>query len=43
MIGDGDFDHKWWGSAEVYMYKFELEGNGMERRSHGGYEKYDGA
>lgn len=31
MIGDGDFDHKWWGSAEVYMYKFELEGNGTER------------
>lgn len=24
MIGDGGFDHKWWGSAEVYMRKYEL-------------------
>lgn len=24
MIGDGDFDHVWWGSAEVYMNKYEL-------------------
>ena len=25
MIGDGAFDHVWWGSAEVYMEKFELQ------------------
>ena len=24
MIGDGSFDHVWWGSAEVYMDKYEL-------------------
>ena len=24
MIGDGAFDHVWWGSAEVYMRKFKL-------------------
>ncbi len=24
MIGDGGFDHVWWGSAEVYMEKFKL-------------------
>jgi len=24
MIGDGAFDHVWWGAAEVYMEKFEL-------------------
>ncbi|MBQ8010640.1 MAG: glycoside hydrolase family 9 protein [Oscillospiraceae bacterium] len=24
MIGDGSFDHVWWGSCEVYMDKFEL-------------------
>jgi len=25
MIGDGAFDHVWWGSAEVYMNKYELK------------------
>ncbi len=25
MIGDGSFDHQWWGSAEVYMAKYELQ------------------
>ncbi len=25
MIGDGSFDHVWWGSAEVYMAKYELQ------------------
>lgn len=25
-IGDGAFDHVWWGSAEVYMRKFLLKG-----------------
>lgn len=24
MVGQGAFDHVWWGSAEVYMPKFEL-------------------
>lgn len=24
MVGEGGFDHKWWGSCEVYMDKFEL-------------------
>ncbi len=24
MVGEGGFDHQWWGSAEVYMDKFEL-------------------
>lgn len=24
MIGEGSFDHVWWGSAEVYMDKYEL-------------------
>lgn len=24
MIGDGSFDHVWWGAAEIYMKKFEL-------------------
>lgn len=24
MVGEGGFDHKWWGACEVYMNKFEL-------------------
>ncbi len=31
MIGDGAFDHVWWGSAEVYMEKYAYMGNGTER------------
>ena len=31
MIGDGSFDHVWWGSAEVYMEKFELMTGETER------------
>ena len=31
MIGDGSFDHVWWGSAEVYMQKFELMKGETER------------
>ncbi len=31
MIGDGAFDHVWWGSAEVYMAKFELQKGETER------------
>jgi hypothetical protein len=31
MIGDGSFDHVWWGSAEVYMNKFELMTGETER------------
>lgn len=31
MIGDGAFDHVWWGSAEVYMDKFELMKGETER------------
>jgi len=26
MIGEGAFDHVWWGSAEVYMQKYLLKG-----------------
>ncbi len=26
MIGEGAFDHVWWGSAEVYMKKYVLKG-----------------
>ncbi len=31
MIGQGAFDHVWWGSAEVYMDKFELQTGLTER------------
>lgn len=31
MIGDGSFDHVWWGSAEVYMDKFYLQTGETER------------
>lgn len=31
MIGQGAFDHVWWGSAEVYMDKFELKTGETER------------
>ena len=31
MIGDGSFDHVWWGSAEVYMAKYELMKGETER------------
>lgn len=31
MIGEGGFDHQWWGSAEVYMDKFELMTGETER------------
>ena len=31
MIAEDGFDHKWWGSAEVYMRKFVLQG-GTEAR-----------
>lgn len=31
MIGDGSFDHVWWGSAEVYMAKYELQSGETER------------
>lgn len=31
MIGDGAFDHVWWGSCEVYMRKFELMQGETER------------
>ncbi len=31
MIGDGAFDHVWWGSAEVYMAKYELMQGETER------------
>ncbi|MCD8219032.1 MAG: glycoside hydrolase family 9 protein [Ruminococcus sp.] len=31
MIGDGSFDHVWWGSAEVYMAKYELMTGETER------------
>lgn len=31
MIGDGAFDHVWWGSAEVYMAKYELMSGETER------------
>ncbi|MGN0595619.1 MAG: glycoside hydrolase family 9 protein [Hominimerdicola sp.] len=31
MIGDGGFDHVWWGSAEVYMEKYELMRGETER------------
>lgn len=24
MVGEGGFDHKWWGACEMYMDKFEL-------------------
>ena len=24
MVGEGGFDHKWWGACEMYMSKFEL-------------------
>ena len=30
-IGDGAFDHVWWGSAEVYMRKFTLKGGSDPR------------
>lgn len=31
MIGEGSFDHVWWGSAEVYMNKYELMTGETER------------
>ncbi len=31
LIGDGAFDHVWWGAAEVYMNKFELMTGETER------------
>ncbi len=31
MIGDGSFDHVWWGAAEMYMNKFELMTGNTER------------
>ncbi len=31
MIGEGSFDHVWWGSAEVYMDKYELQTGNTER------------
>lgn len=31
MIGDGSFDHTWWGSAEVYMAKYELQTGETQR------------
>lgn len=31
MIGDGSFDHVWWGAAEMYMNKFELMTGETER------------
>ncbi|SFW98668.1 glycoside hydrolase family 9 protein [Ruminococcus sp. XPD3002] len=31
MIGDGNFDHVWWGSAEVYMRKYKLK-EGADKR-----------
>lgn len=31
MIGEGSFDHVWWGSAEVYMNKYELMTGNTER------------
>lgn len=31
LIADDAFDHVWWGSAEVYMRKFQLKGGGESR------------
>lgn len=31
MIGDGSFDHVWWGAAEMYMAKYELMKGETER------------
>ncbi len=31
MIGDGSFDHVWWGAAEMYMAKYELMTGETER------------
>ncbi len=31
MIGEGSFDHVWWGAAEVYMDKYELQTGNTER------------
>ncbi len=31
MIGEGSFDHVWWGSCEVYMDKYELMTGNTER------------
>lgn len=31
MIGEGSFDHVWWGAAEVYMAKYELMKGETER------------
>lgn len=31
MIGEGAFDHVWWGSAEVYMNKYVLKGGSDPR------------
>lgn len=31
MIGEGSFDHVWWGSAEVYMDKYLLQTGNTER------------
>lgn len=31
MIGEGAFDHVWWGSAEVYMNKYTLKGGSDPR------------
>lgn len=31
MIGDGSFDHNWWGSAEVYMLEYEQRTGDTER------------
>jgi len=31
MIGEGSFDHVWWGSAEVYMDKYKLMTGNSER------------
>lgn len=34
MIGEGAFDHVWWGSAEVYMPKYILKGGSDPRPSY---------
>lgn len=34
MIGEGAFDHVWWGSAEVYMRKYLLKGGSDPRPSY---------
>ncbi len=31
MIGEGSFDHVWWGAAEMYMNKYELMTGNTER------------